>query len=203
MPSMGSTEGAPSIAQSYRAMGGIPSVPMCYRNLLIRPAQPDDALALARVHVRSWQAAYRSLLPDEYLDQLHPEDRAARCDFSHADPQKPYTQVAESEGAIVGFATTSPARDADCAGLGELLALYVAPENWGQAIGRQLAAAARQRLIAQGFTEAVLWMLQGNARADRFYRNDGWLPDGSHKQDTIWGIILPEIRYRRPLLPGS
>ncbi|MFZ0394598.1 MAG: GNAT family N-acetyltransferase [Terracidiphilus sp.] len=171
--------------------------------MLIRPAQPEDALAVARVHVRSWQAAYRSLLPDEYLDQLRPEDRAARYDFSHADPRKPCTQVGESDGAIVGFATTAPARDSDCAGLGELLALYVAPESWGQGIGQQLSAAARQRLTDEGFAEAVLWMLDGNVRADRFYRQDGWLPDGSQKRDEIWGITVAEIRYRRALNPDT
>ncbi len=165
--------------------------------MLIRPAQPEDALAVARVHVRSWQAAYRSLLPDEYLDQLRPEDRAARYDFSHTDPQKPYTQVAESDGAIMGFATTAPARDGDCAGQGELLALYLAPESWGLGIGHQLAAAARQRLTDEGFAGAVLWVLEGNVRADRFYRKGGWLPDGSQKRDEIWGITVSEIRYRR------
>ena len=167
--------------------------------MLIRPAQPGDALAVARVHVRSWQAAYCSLLPGEYLDQLHPEDRAAHYDFSHIDAQKPYTQVAESDGSIVGFATTAPARDGDCAGLGELLALYVAPESWGQSMGQQLAAAARRRLTDKGFAETVLWVLEGNVRADRFYRKDGWLPDGSQKRDEIWGITVSEIRYRRAL----
>lgn len=167
--------------------------------MLIRPAQAEDALAVARVHVRSWQAAYRSLLPDEYLDQLRPEDRAARYDFSHTDPRKPYTQVAESEGCIVGFATTAPARDGDCPGLGELLALYVAPESWRQKMGQKLAAAARQRLTAEGFAEAVLCVLKGNVRADRFYRKDGWLPDGAQKRDEIWGITVSEIRYRRAL----
>lgn len=167
--------------------------------MLIRPARPEDALAVARVHVRSWQAGYRTLLPDDFLDQLRPEDRVARYDFSHADPLKPYTQVAEIDRAIVGLATTAPARDEDCAGFGELLALYVEPERWGHGVGQELVAAARQRLVEQGFWEAVLWMLDGNARADRFYRNDGWLPDGAHKQDTIWGITLPEVRYRRIL----
>lgn len=33
----------------------------------LRPAQPEDALAVARVHVRSWQAAYRGLLPDDHI----------------------------------------------------------------------------------------------------------------------------------------
>ncbi|HTX76639.1 MAG TPA: GNAT family N-acetyltransferase [Terracidiphilus sp.] len=167
--------------------------------MLIRPAQPEDSLAIARVHVRSWQAAYRSLLPDEFLNNLRPEDRAARYDFTHTDPRKPFTQVAERDSRILGFTTTMPARDADCAYAGELAALYVDPDFWGNGVGRQLAATARQRLADEGFTEAVLWMLEGNARADRFYRKDGWLPDGSRKQDSIWGITVSEIRYRRSL----
>ena len=174
---------------------------MYYPNMAIRPAKPEDALAVAQVHVRSWQAAYRSLLPDEYLDQLLPEDRADRYDFSHADPRKPYTHVAERDGYILGFATTGAAHDAECSGLGELLALYVVPESWGKSIGRQLAVSARQRLIGQGFAEAILWVLEGNVRADRFYRMDGWLPDGARKQDSIWGITVSEVRYRRALLP--
>ncbi|HEY1808803.1 MAG TPA: hypothetical protein VGG42_09585 [Acidobacteriaceae bacterium] len=40
----------------------------------LRLAEPPDAMAAARVHVRSWQAAYRGLMPDAFLDQLRPED---------------------------------------------------------------------------------------------------------------------------------
>jgi GNAT superfamily N-acetyltransferase len=167
--------------------------------MLIRPAVTEDALAVARVHVRSWQTAYRSLLPDEYLDQLRAEDRAERYDFSHVDPEKPYTQVAEIEGAILGFATTMPAHDADCAGCGELVALYVDPDRWGQGVGAVLARAAHARMLDRGFGAAILWMLEGNARADRFYRRDGWLPDGASKQDSMWGILVNAIRYRRGL----
>jgi GNAT superfamily N-acetyltransferase len=107
--------------------------------------------------------------------------------------------VAESAGEIVGFATTMPTRDGDCAGAGELLALYLDSEWWGKGLGRDLATAARQRLTEQGHSTAILWMLEGNVRADRFYRRDGWLPDGARKQDTLWGITVAEIRYRRAL----
>ena len=37
--------------------------------MLLRPAEPADAMDVARVHVRAWQVAYRNLLPDEYLDE--------------------------------------------------------------------------------------------------------------------------------------
>jgi len=66
--------------------------------MLLRPAEPEDAMAVARVHVRSWQAAYRTLLADDYLDQLRPEDRAQSYDFSSLDPLKPRTIVAVEPG---------------------------------------------------------------------------------------------------------
>jgi hypothetical protein len=41
-----------------------------------RLAQPGDAGAIAVVHVRSWQAAYRNLVPQEFLDSLDTSARA-------------------------------------------------------------------------------------------------------------------------------
>jgi len=165
--------------------------------MLLRPAEPEDAMAVARVHVRSWQAAYQSLLPDDYLDQLRPEDRAGKYDFTHVDPHKPWTIVAAEEGLIHGFATTAPSREPT--DYGELYALYVDPEHWGRGIGTALVSAARIRLSKLGFRNALLWVLAGNVRADRFYRIDGWLPDGQRRTDAMWGVTVDEIRYERGL----
>jgi len=96
---------------------------MPYLGMLLRAAESADAMSVARVHVRSWQSAYRGLLPNEYLDQLRPEDRAERYDFATRDPQRPQTIVAVEAGVIRGFATTAPSRDADLASYGELGAL--------------------------------------------------------------------------------
>lgn len=167
--------------------------------MLIRPAQPDDALAVARVHVRSWQAAYRGLMPDEYLNQLRAEDRAARYELANEDPEKPYTLVAVSDGEIVGFASTMPARDSDLTGYGELCALYVDPEYLGRGIGVALVAAARSWLAESGFRQAALWVLAGNTRAERFYRNDKWIADGFKRTEIVWGVTVEELRYRREL----
>lgn len=167
--------------------------------LLLRPAQSADAAEVAGVHVRSWQAAYRGLLPNEDLDGLDPADRAAVYTFGLTDPAAPQTIVAVADGVIVGFATTAPAPDEDLPGYGVLGALYVDPPHWDSGAGRALIAAARDALVERGFHDALLWVLFGNERAERFYRIDGWTPDGARKTDEVWGISVDEIRYRRKL----
>jgi len=168
--------------------------------MLLRPAEPADALAVARVHVRAWQVAYRNLLPDDYLNSLKPEDRAQRYTFGGTDPREPMTTVAVDErGTIRGFATTCAARDADVPGHGELAAIHVDPDCWGRGVGVALLASARAFLLDSGFRRAILWVLVGNTRAERFYVKDGWTPDGTQRTDTVWGVQVNDQRYQRTL----
>ena len=74
--------------------------------LTLRDADPADALAIARVHVRAWQEAYRGLIDDDFLGRLRPEDRAARYRLGDPDPAAPRTLLAEADGELWGFATT-------------------------------------------------------------------------------------------------
>jgi len=167
--------------------------------MLIRAAEPDDAMAVARVHVRSWQAGYRELLPADYLDRLRPQDRAQRYTFESRDGRYPRTYVALERDQICAFATIAPAGDPDVPEHGELCALYVDPEWWRRGVGSALAKEARGQLYESGFRQALAWVLSGNERADRFYRTDGWIPDGLCRSASAWGITVDEIRYRRAL----
>jgi hypothetical protein len=50
----------------------------------LRRAVPADALAVARVHVRAWQAGYHELLPAAYLEPCPP----ASGRFQLRDPRR-------------------------------------------------------------------------------------------------------------------
>jgi GNAT superfamily N-acetyltransferase len=169
----------------------------------LRDARPDDALEVAAVHVRSWQAAYRGLVPDAFLDGMKPEERAARYTFGDTDAGGPRTVLATEAGSVTGFATYGPCRDPDASGCGELYAIYLDPSAWGRGTGRALIAEARDRLAGDGFVTGVLWVLAGNARARNFYEMDGWSGDGTEQTVAIGGAELSEVRYRRALKPGS
>ena len=42
----------------------------------VRAATADDAAGVARVHVDSWRATYKGLMPDAVLDGLSVDNRA-------------------------------------------------------------------------------------------------------------------------------
>jgi hypothetical protein len=103
--------------------------------MIARDAMPEDARALAGVHVRSWQAAYRGLIPDDFLDGLSIERRAAGYELGSSDPDAPETIIAAEGEVVVGFASIGRSRDADAPQAGELYALYVDPLHWAPAQG--------------------------------------------------------------------
>ncbi len=153
----------------------------------VRTARVGDEMAVAAVHVRSWQVGYRGLLADDHLATLRPEDRAARYTFDVDDP----VTVVAVEDRIRGFATISPAA-------GVLMALYVDPDAWGGGVGRALLEEAQRRL-AERCAEATLFVLKGNTRACRFYEANGWRADGFERHEWVWGAPADEVRYRRSL----
>jgi len=170
--------------------------------VLIREAEAADADAVAAVHVRAWQAAYRGLLPDAYLDALRPQERASRYTFGSPDPAAPRTMIAAIDGAVAGFASFGASRDPDAPHAGELFALYVDPGNWRSGVGGALLHDACERLCARGHEEALLWVLAGNERAARFYLARGWRSDGAEREEDPRGVTARVRRYRRSLRPA-
>lgn len=169
----------------------------------VRPASPADAAQLATIHVRSWQGAYQGLVPQEYLDRLDPADRVERWRriVRVTDWSRGGVLVLAAGAELLGFASFGPARDedADPAQVAQLATIYLLPEGWGKGLGRQLMAAALERLAAAGYAQATLWVLDSNVRARRFYANGGWAEDGAVQQDDSLGFPITEVRYRRPL----
>ncbi len=166
----------------------------------VRAAQLADAGAIARVQVRTWQAAYRGLIADSYLDAMSIEQRSERWQRNLSGG--PFTTLVLVDGdQVVGFSGHGPSRDRDApASQGELLALYVIEDHWRRGLGRQLYAASDEALLAAGFTESIVWVLDGNARADRFYGAVGYALDGEHKRLRLADQVeIGEHRMRKQL----
>lgn len=163
----------------------------------IRCARPEDAHRIAEVHVETWRVAYRGQLPDEVIDRVTGDNRERLARELIADQDNDML-VAESDGRVVGFASTGAGRGEDC---GELYSIYVHPTAWGTGAGSALLEAATAALAERGFEEAFLWVLALNERARGFYERHGWRFDGT-KIETLGGVEVEEARYRLSGLAG-
>jgi ribosomal protein S18 acetylase RimI-like enzyme len=157
----------------------------------VRPARPEDAAAVAAVHVRTWQEAYEPVFGADRLAGMDVEVRRRRWERWLRDGERVW--VAEADDRVVGFAWIGDSRDAE--GEGELFAIYVLPEAWGGGAGPALMAAALGGL-RERYRTATLWVLADNPRARRFYEREGWRLDGAEKRDEFLGVGVAEVRYR-------
>lgn len=173
---------------------------------MIRKALPGDANAIAQVHIRSWQEAYRDLMPAEFLKGLD-ATLARRESFwvRSIESGESDVWVAELDGQVVGWISVGASRDEEAAraNTGEVMAIYVLAKYWQAGVGLALWNAGLQFLIEQGYECLTLWVLSRNERAIRFYRKAGCVEDaGSERHLQRGGVTLEEMRYRLSFGPG-
>ena len=168
-------------------------------DVTVRPAVPEDAPAMGRVHTDAWRWAYDGLFDPAFLARRDAGRSAAMWQRVMAEGSS-VVLVAERDGAVVGFASGGASRDDDAPGAGELYAIYLDPGTYRTGVGSALMAGVLDELVAAGYDQAILWVLEGNERARPFYERWGWRPDGATRDEPNGDAPpLKDLRYRRPL----
>jgi ribosomal protein S18 acetylase RimI-like enzyme len=168
---------------------------MAPEDVTIRPATTRDAEAIARVDIASWRGAYSEILSDSYLASLDVTDRAGQWTAA-VTARNTTVLVAEDESGTVGFTSVGPSRDEDAEPNDlEIYAIYLHPRAWGTGVARDLMRAVLDGL--RPGTVVTLWILEGNERAQHFYRRHGFQPDGTERIDEIGGRPLTQLRFRK------
>ncbi len=164
----------------------------------IRPAGPDDAEAIARVHIDTWRTTYTGIVPDDYLERLSYERSARMWQEILSDPgREGFVFVADDEEAgVVGFVSGGPLRE-EVPGRpgyqGEVYAIYVLKEHQRQRVGSRLMHRAFRWLAERGMGSVVVWVLEENP-SRHFYEALGGRRIAKQKI-AIGGVDLPEVAY--------
>lgn len=168
--------------------------------MIIRQANPGDALAIATIHVGSWQHAYRDLLPVDRLAALSIPDREQQWhqQLDQASPMR--TIVADIDGAVVGFASWNTIPNSEPV-TAMLSSLYMAPAAMGHGIGSALLDQAERDMIAVGAALGTLHVLADNAPTRAFYERQGWSNVRESEQtEHFFGIDVRTVAYRKRFL---
>lgn len=146
-------------------------------SVIIRPVRDADLPAVGEVDSAARWYAYDGVLPAEQLASVTPKAQAdswSRRLAAEADSHR--MLVAEVDGRIVGYGYVGPGDDPK---VGDLYALFVAPDAHGTGVAQRLLAASLAELAAMGFDRYLLWVHERNERAIRFYERAGWIHDGT------------------------
>ena len=87
--------------------------------------------------------------------------------------------VAESGGAVVG---TASGGDAESTGVAALTAMWVDPGYRRQGIGAVLVQRVIEWAREAGYSQVVLWVVDGNDGAERLYARHGFRRTGAQEE---------------------
>ncbi|HWE72727.1 MAG TPA: GNAT family N-acetyltransferase [Stellaceae bacterium] len=163
----------------------------------IRLARPEDAPAIARVHVAVWNSTYRGLIDDALIDEATVEQREAMwTDILTAYTETHPVLVAEDFGiGICGFGNAGPLRGEDVLGYsGEFKTLYLLPAYQRRGFGRALLTRLAAELLKRGHDSALAWVLASNP-ACGFYEAMGGVICAQRVADEEEGESHADLAY--------
>lgn len=140
------------------------------------------------VHYQAWNEAYTGLIPQAYLDSRSLSD----CRQKARSGTFP-TLVAIADGQVAGFANFIPeSREfVSVPDSCEVVALYVLEKFQRRGIGSTLMERCMAEL-PEG-KSVVLFVLEGNEKAIRFYRKHGFVFTGSSLTEQVPGGEIREL----------
>ena len=135
---------------------------------MIRYYEEKDIEQVAKIITEDWKISYKGIIDDEYLKNLDYKDK----EKSIREKYQKQKSIVLEEGYIKGYSRFGENRDEEKE-LGELYALYVKADERGKKIGERLLKKTADILSKRGYKEMVIWCLEKNKNARKFYEKMG------------------------------
>lgn len=142
---------------------------------MVRKATQNDSKDIALLIVRSWKAAYKGLIEDDFLSNMSVEmakENWERVISSQNEEDNIF--VYEENNKILGIIRFGMPQDKENKKYNaEIHVLYVEPDLKRQGIGSKLFRYAKEIFINQGRNDLIIWCLKGNEQGLNFYKKMG------------------------------
>ena len=150
----------------------------------------DSLLEISNIYENSWKYAYRNIIPQEYLDSIRTGRWANRITRNGMK-----NLILIENERIIGTAGFCKSRWDNYCDYGEIVSIYFLPDCIGKGYGQHLLKKCVEELNALGFNKIILWVLEENVRARKFYEKNGFICSEEYLDDNIGGKNLREVMY--------
>ena len=136
----------------------------------IKMATLEDSRGISDIHVKSWQYAYKGIMPDSFLEALDINQRIEAWNSVLSDKRWPAYVAVDNTGSIQGFVHLCRCRDEDLDNdiYGEVTAVYISPTLVGKGIGAKLFMKADCTLKGRGLLQSCFMGFAGKQTGYRF-----------------------------------
>lgn len=166
-------------------------------DLYVRYAGIDDCDALGEIHSESLAFICAGIFPDEYIRQNFSCEKRKEGFRRELALGYPHTAILFKDDVPIGLFTYGESRHVpvvdSCI---EIWRIYLRPGYIGMGLGTALMDWGLAELRKKGYKQAILWVLEDNHRARKFYERHGFAFDGNVRDP---GDGIRELRYSRAL----
>jgi len=163
----------------------------------IRLAVNSDASDMAEIGARSWEAAYKNILPERYIREKNAR-RLEQFTNSITDKNED-AYVIQKNGKTIGIMKIAATADDDLTrDYFELHYIYLHPDHFRRGIGTEAMDFAFKKAREAGKKFISVWVFAENINSIRFYEKCGFVPDGKFKLQDRGGPVKV-IRMKRKL----
>lgn len=161
----------------------------------IRRAEPKDFSAMAQTVHAAWRQAYKDLISPVDMERFTDDSRRTELyKARYTDNWDSF--VVFADGAVRGVCMAEGYDEKGFFDTAIIHQLYIHPDFQHFRLGRKLLSHTLRNLRGKGYKHAVLFVMEGNASAIRFYERFGFKADGFRQLNEGMTAESYGLRYR-------
>lgn len=158
----------------------------------VRKSRLSDLEQIALIHVKSWETAFKGLMPERYINNYTLEDRNAEW-LSVLGSGSESVIVAEDNNKLGGFLSYS-----ENVNFLNLSKLYLCPSMYGKGVGGLLMKQMENEALTASLDLIRLYVLNNNKSAINFYSKQGFeFGDGFESEEFEGETIIDLLMEKR------
>lgn len=163
----------------------------------IRYANEEDADTMALIYSKSFQQAFKGIIPDDFLKERFSYERLKERLYKGIYEGTVTSCIMYEADIPVGMQTFIKDKERHDSEI-EIGTICLLPEYWGRNIGIEFIGWALTELKRKGYIKVALWVVEENVRARKFYEKVGFEHDGEIRIINP-GREIKEYRYTKYL----